>query len=118
MSELLSEHCRGVFIITMSTRTNLEADSDNLFMNVYIAISKIAKAVDDICINSVPGPDNTPAILLKKWKKLLAMPHQMWQKSLYTFDIPPAMKHVVIFLLSKGGGLISLQITELFLYHL
>ena len=108
MSEILSEQYSSVFSTPMSTVPTLETTSTRTLTDITIGVTEIAEAIDEIGTNSSPGPDDIPAILLKKCKEELLEPLQLlWQKSLEHSDIPEEMKHAVIFPLAKGGSLSS-----------
>ena len=53
----------------------------------------IIKAINEIPLNSAPGPDKIPSILLKECKKQIAPAlYILWRKSLDTGEIPEILK--------------------------
>ena len=109
MSEMLSKQYCSVFstpveeVSTELNNVNVEVDE---LTDLQITQHDIRCAIDELKVNSAAGPDEIPAILLKKCKGSLALPLSIiWRKSLNENDIPTDMKHAVIFPLAKGGSL-------------
>ena len=109
MSEMLSTQYSSVF----STPTEeLPSELNNVIevqphiTDVQITKQEIIQAIDELKVNSAAGPDEIPAVLLKKCKQSLSTPLAMiWRKSLDENDVPAELKHAVIFPLAKGGSL-------------
>jgi hypothetical protein len=105
MSEMLSQQYSKVFSTPIEnirdTRNNDYTNFDNIDLYYY----HIEEAIDELKINSSAGPDEIPAVVLKKCKFSLSRPLTLlWRKSLESADIPNTMKHAVIFPLHKGGN--------------
>ena len=65
----------------------------------------VSSAIDEISPNSSPGPDDIPAILLKKCKESLSKPiYKLWRKSLDLGKIPQVLKEGIITPIFKGGS--------------
>ena len=74
------------------------------FNQIDITITDILSAVNETKLNSAPGPDNFPPILLHKCKEELAAPlRSIMKKSLATSNVPQKWKTANITCIHKGG---------------
>jgi hypothetical protein len=65
----------------------------------------LAKSIDGLSASAAAGPDQIPAVLLKKCKSALLDPLcRLWRESVRTGDIPSALKRALITPIYKGGA--------------
>ena len=77
---------------------------DSPFHQIDITTTDILSAINETKINSAPGPDNFPPILLHKCKEELATPlKSIMKKSLATSVVPQKWKTANITCIHKGG---------------
>ena len=112
MAEILSEQYSSVF----STPRHANTSTDTLFPEVAEEIPSspilnsisfsnldLMEAMEELSPNSAPGPDEFPAILLKKCSEALSHPlTTIWRKSLKSGEIPPPCKTATITPIHKG----------------
>ena len=73
-------------------------------IDLTLSTEQIIKAIKEIPLNSAPGPDKVPAILLKECAHELATPLLLlWRESLDTSEIPLELKTQTIIPLFKKG---------------
>ena len=80
--------------------------SDNAILsNIEFSESDIEAAIHKLKSGASPGPDNVPAILLKKCKKALSKPlHKLWKSSFESGSVPQTLKHGLITPIFKKGS--------------
>ena len=92
MSNILQEQYKKAFSQPDSGDANQPAsDTSNVpeFSDITISEEEIIKAIDELSLNSAPGPDKIPAKLLKECKKQIAPALViLWRKSLDCGQIP------------------------------
>ena len=104
MANLFSDQFKGAFSAPMQGPLNLGSDPPNTLSDISFGPGDIAKAIDEIKVNSAPGPDRFPAIMLKKCKDEICRPlYQIWRKSLDEGVIPEQLKISIISPIHKGG---------------
>ena len=89
------------------TKTNIDDFfSDNApFSDIVISECDVQKAIEQTRINSAPGIDNVPPILLHKCKQQLLKPLTLiLNKSIQTRNIPTVWKEAIITPIFKGGN--------------
>ena len=73
--------------------------------DVQFTTDDIEKAIDKLKTDAAPGPDNIPAMLLKRCKKSLSKPiYTLWKKSIETGEVPQVLKHGLITPIFKKGS--------------
>ena len=73
--------------------------------DITFSLQDTEEAMRELTPNSAAGPDNIPAILLKKCCKTLAPPlYTIFRQSLDTGEIPEKLKNSIISLIYKGGS--------------
>ena len=79
-------------------------NEDSEFKEIDITVTDVISAISETKINSAPGPDNFPPIILHKCKEELATPlRKIMKKSLETSKVPDMWKKANITCIHKGG---------------
>ena len=66
-------------------------------LDIEFTEKMIEDEIDSLKVNSAPGPDQFPALLLKKCKKELSKPlYKMWRASLDNNDIASTFRHAIV----------------------
>ena len=77
---------------------------DSPFHHIDITTTDVISAISETKLNSSPGPDNFPPIILHKCKEELASPlRSIMKKSLETSKVPQKWKTANITCIHKGG---------------
>ena len=77
---------------------------DSPFHQIDITTTDVISAINETKLNSAPGPDNFPPIILHKCKEELASPlKSIMKKSLETTKVPQIWKTANITCIHKGG---------------
>ena len=107
MANLLKNHYAKMF----SKPLNVNPLSDNddnvsvILSNIMFERHDVVKAIDELKINSAPGLDGFPAILLKQCKLELSEPlYIMWKVSFEEGVVPASLKESPITPLHKGDS--------------
>ena len=73
--------------------------------DIQFTTNDIEMAIDKLKSYAAPGPDNIPAILLKRCKKSISKPiYILWKKSLESGKVPQVLKHGLITPIFKKGS--------------
>jgi hypothetical protein len=73
--------------------------------DIDFSIEDVIKAIDQLKIDSAPGPDAIPAVFLKKCKTELSLPiFMIWRKSLDLGTIPDMLKSATVIPIHKGDS--------------
>merc|ERR1712215_593101 len=89
---------------------NFQNEEPDDLNDMEITEDEIIKAIDDLEENSAAGPDDVPAILLRKVKETLAIPLSlMLRKSIDEGKIPDILKLAYVTLIHKGGSTQKLE---------
>ena len=84
---------------------NSDYTDNALISDIDFTEREIEAAIDKLKPNASPGPDNIPALLLKKCKKTLSKPlHKIWKCSFETGSVPKILKHGIITPIFKKGS--------------
>lgn len=113
LAEMLSSQYKKVFITPRSDKEIL--DPANFFSNTdrnnpslsnfEFDLSDVEKVIDLLKVDSAPGPDGLPTVLLKKCKSTLSQPLTvLWRQSLDTGKIPDPLKYATIIPIHKGDS--------------
>ena len=104
MVELLSDQFLSAFSSPMSLPLNMSTPPEPSISDIQFTPKMIAEAINEVKINSAPGPDRFPAILLKNCRDELALPLCLiWRASLDSGIIPQITKTSVITPIFKDG---------------
>lgn len=77
---------------------------ESLFHQIDITTTDVLSAISETKLNSAPGPDNFPPIILHKCKEELTKPlRAIMKKSLSTSKVPQKWKSANITCIHKGG---------------
>ena len=105
MANVLSDQFKSAFSTPAQGPLNTNATSDESVEDLDFTPHSIERAIDEIKMNSAPGPDRFPAVLLKKCKKALSIPlYYLWRKSLDEGVIPQILRNSTITPVYKGGS--------------
>ena len=112
MADILRQQYESVFSIPaedqrINSPTNFfTSNIDQLpLVDIEFTEKDVEEAIDEISMNSSPGPDNFPSILLKKCKQALSKPiYNLWRKSFDLGVIPKLLKEGIVAPIFKGGS--------------
>ena len=83
-------------------------DENAPFRDIEISECDVRRAIEQTRINSAPGIDSVPPILLHKCKDELVKPlTKILKKSVKTGNIPPVWKEAIITPIYKGGSKVT-----------
>ena len=81
---------------------------DYQLSDIQLKPEDFEKALSKIKVDAAAGPDQIPAILLKKCAKALSKPlSSLWRSSLKQGKIPTLLKHGMVTPIHKGGNTIE-----------
>ena len=120
MSEILRDQYEKAFNQSRATiEINIEHVNDNNnididdffnennapFSDIEVSTIDVINAIKETKINSAPGPDNFPSIVLHKCKEVLAKPLEIiMNKSIKSSEIPSIWKLAHVIPIHKGGS--------------
>ena len=105
MANVLSDQFKSAFSTPAQVTLDMNQINDVTVDDVDFTPHEIERAIDEIKVNSAPGPDRFPAVLLKKCKNALSIPlFLMWRKSLDEGQIPQLLRNSTITPVHKGGS--------------
>ena len=111
MANLLATQYSGAFSTPKYTREENETliqlaeSTEGCLTDITVTEWDVTEAIKSINSNSAAGPDEVPAILLKRCAESLAKPLVMlWRRSLEISRIPSSCKMGVITPIHKGGA--------------
>ena len=103
ISEALSTQYSSVFSSSSTTITDpisffsLNQPTLPTLTDINFTRDMIEEEIDNLKINSAPGPDHFPVLLLKSCKKELSLPiYLQWRNSLDRYDIAPIFLHAIV----------------------
>ena len=105
MAEILQQQYKSLFSQPSTNQEKVfpERQGITTICDFEFTISDIEKEIDTLSSDSAPGPDGTPAVLLKNCKSSLAVPIYLhWRKSLDETSTPKLHKTSIITPIYKG----------------
>ncbi|XP_076046595.1 uncharacterized protein LOC143028421 [Oratosquilla oratoria] len=116
IADMLEKQYKSVFSVPVPEKVirnpaeffEMDGMNNSCLNDIEFTSGDIIEAINELKPNSAAGPDNLPAVFLKKCKKVIATPISMiWRKSLEEGAIPSAFKEGLI--TPKGGsrGMVS-----------
>ena len=104
MACLLSDQYKRAFSLPTNRKMGSANTLGPLLSDIQFSEENIREAINEVRVNSAPGPDRFPALLLRTCKDELAYPlYLIWRSSLDTGDIPQIAKTSVITPVFKNG---------------
>ena len=109
MSELLREQYESVFSTPKYKREELVVELEGVdeparLTDLDFTVEDIARSLGELNVNSAPGPDGVPTVLLKNCRETLKYPlYKLWRESLSTGVVPEVLKFGIITPIYKGG---------------
>lgn len=106
MAEILADQYMSVFSIPLLVANSISAENRTLsFTSCPFDKEDIELAIDELSMTAAAGPDEFPAVLLKKCKHILSEPLcRIWKHSLKHGIVPPILKMASIVPIHKGGS--------------
>ena len=105
MANMLSNQFKSAFSSPAPVELNMDLARNTVLEDIEITKEQIERAIEEVGLNSAPGPDRFPAILLKNCKQSLSLPLQLfWRKSLDEGYIPQILRNSTITPIHKGNS--------------
>ena len=108
IADALNDQYKSVFTRReQANELNVPNERDNVdtIDDIDLKQTDIEQAIAGISMYAAAGPDDIPAILLKKCTKTLSLPLMLlWRRSLDMGEIPAILKHGIISPIYKGGN--------------
>ena len=106
VAELLRDQYEKVFSTPRELQESVDLNDgdDNSICTVHFSPSDIVSSIGTVKANSASGPDQFPAVLLKRCAQELSHPlAKLWQLSMQNGNIPNGLKRAHITPIFKGG---------------
>ena len=106
MADILSDQLKAAFSAPSLAAHNTaeEQPSAQVLNDISFSEEDIKKAIDELSLNSAPGPDRFPAVMLKNCKEELCKPlYLIWRTSLDRGEVPVILKTSAITPIYKGN---------------
>lgn len=104
IAKILSTQYQSVFSTPSPIELDFSSTPERKIEDIQFTEQDIIDAIDEIPINSAPGPDRLPAFFLKQCKHELAKPlYILWRRSLDSGVVPEDAKTSNIVPIHKGG---------------